>query len=347
MNGVVPGRSRSSAPRIFIAAAIAIAVLFFIFPKDAARGWLIAFSVFSQIALGSLALLLIHNLTSTCWGEAFGPVFRRLLWGVPLVAIFFVAVALNLRGLYPWAASPASIPHDVARFYLNPAGFWLRSVIALAGWILFAAFLLRGSIARLTAALGLTFYGVSGYVLGYDWIMSLGAPFISSSFFAEMAVQAMAAALAAAALSAPAVENERARSDIGAFLLASSLAVFYFDLMALAINWYGDLPDQAEWYLDRAGPWAAVAGAAVLFGAALPIISLLWSSVRASGTALRLVGASVLCGVTLHNIWLFAPIATPLALVIAAVAIVAMVAALIALAPIGENFLSGRRPSYA
>ncbi len=117
--------------------------------------------------------------------------------------------------------------------------------------------------------------------------------------------------------------------------------------MALAINWYGDLPDQAEWYLDRAGPWAAVAGAAVLFGAALPIISLLWSSVRASGTALRLVGASVLCGVTLHNIWLFAPIATPLALVIAAVAIVAMVAALIALAPIGENFLSGRRPSYA
>ncbi len=347
MNGVAPSHPISRAAKIFIAAAIAIIVLFFIFPKDSARGWLIAFSVFSQIVLGGLALLLIHNLTSTCWGEAFGPVFRRLLWGVPLLAIFFVAIALNLRGIYPWAASPASIPHDVARIYLNPVSFWVRSAVALAGWLLFALLLLRGNTSRLTAAFGLTFYGVSGYVLGYDWILSIGAPFISSSFFAEMAIQAILAALATAALFAPAIENERARSDIGAFLIAGCLAIFYFELMAGAINWYGDLPDQAEWYLERAGGWAAVAGAAVLFGAAIPIVSLLWSSVRASGTALRLIGVSVLCGVTLHNVWLFAPIATPLVLVLAAVSAVAMIAALIALQPKGENFLSESRPSYA
>lgn len=345
MNGVAPARPQGGASMIFIAAAIAIVVLFFIFPKDAARGWLIAFSVFSQIALGSLALLLIHDLTRTCWGDAFGPVFRRLLWGVPLLAIFFVPVAVNLREIYPWAVSSASIPHDVARIYLNPISFWVRSAVALAGWILIAALFLRGNAGRLTAALGLTFYGVSGYVLGYDWIMSIGAPFISSSFFAEMAIQAMLAALATAALFAPAIENERARSDLGAFLLAGCLAVFYFELMALAINWYGDLPDEAQWYLDRAGPWTAVAGAAVLFGAAIPIVSLLWGSVRASGTALRIIGISVLCGVTLHNIWLFAPIATPIALVSAAVAFVAMVAALVAIEPMAESFGTGR-PSY-
>jgi len=265
---------------------------------------------------------------------------------VPLLVIFFVPVAVNLREIYPWAASPSSIPPDVERIYLNPISFWVRSGVALAGWILFAVLLFRGNISRLTAAFGLTFYGLSGYVLGYDWIMSLGAPFISSSFFAEMAVQALLAALATAALSAPAIENERAKSDIGAFLIAGCLAVFYFELMALAINWYGDLPEQAQWYLDRAGPWAAVAGAAALFGAAIPIITLLWSSARASGTTLRVVGISVLCGITLHNVWLFAPIATPLALVSAAVSGIAMVAALIALEPIGENFLPERRPSY-
>jgi hypothetical protein len=345
MNDVAPRRTRNIAPIIFIGAAIAIIVLFFIFPTDAARGWLIAFSVFSQIALGSLALLLIHDLTTTSWGAAFGLVFRRLLWGVPLLVIFFIPVAVNLREIYPWAASPASIPHDVARIYLNPISFWVRSGVALAGWVLFAFLLFRGSISRLTAALGLTFYGVSGYVMGYDWIMSLGAPFISSSFFAEIAVQALLAALATAALSAPAIENERAKSDVGAFLIAGCLAVFYFELMAVAINWYGDLPEQAQWYLDRAGGWAAVAAAAALFGAAIPIITLLWSSARASGTALRLVGISVLCGITLHNVWLFAPIATPLALVMAAVSGVVMVAALIALEPMG--FLSERRPSYA
>ncbi len=347
MNGVAERPRRDMAQTVFVAAAIAIVVLFFVFPKEAARGWLIAFSVFSQIGLGSLALLLIHNLTGTCWGAAFGPVFRRLLWGVPLLAIFFIAVAVNLRAIYPWAATPASIPQDVARIYLNPAGFWLRSVIALAGWIFFAALLLRGNIGRLTAALGLTFFGLSSYVLGYDWILSIGAPFISSSFNAEMAIQAMLAALAAAALFAPAIQNDTAKSDLGAFLIAGCLAVFYFELMALIINWYGDLPDQARWYLDRAGPWAAVAVAAAFFGAAIPIVSLLWGSVRASGTGLRLIGVSVLCGIALHMVWLFAPIATPLALVSAAVAIVAMVAALVAAGPMGERFLSEGRLSHA
>ena len=233
MNGVAERPGRNMAQTVFIAAAIAIIVLFFVFPKEAARGWLIAFSIFSQIGLGSLALLLIHNLTRTCWGAAFGPVFRRLLWGVPLLAIFFIAVAVNLRAIYPWAATPASIPHDVARIYLNPAGFWLRSAVALAGWILFTTLLLRGNIGRLRAALGLTFFGLSSYVLGYDWILSIGAPFISSSFNAEMAIQAMLAALATAALFAPAIADDRARSDLGAFLIAGCLAVFYFELMAL------------------------------------------------------------------------------------------------------------------
>ena len=115
MNGVAPSRPRSRASAIFIAAAIAVIVLFIAVPQEAARGWLIAFSVFSQIALGSLALLLIHNLTRTRWGAAFGPVLRRLLWGVPLLAVFFLAIGLSVRGLYPWAASPASVPADVAR----------------------------------------------------------------------------------------------------------------------------------------------------------------------------------------------------------------------------------------
>jgi len=115
----------------------------------------------------------------------------------------------------------------------------------------------------------------------------------------------------------------------------------------LIINWYGDLPEQAKWYLDRAGPWAAVAAAAAVLGAAIPIVSLLWSSVRASGSELRLIGILVLCGIALHMVWLFAPIATPLALFSAAISGVAMAAALIAFEPIGENFLSVRRPGYA
>src|SRR5262249_28131577 len=105
------------ATRLFIAAGIATVILFVIFPREAAHGWLIAFAVFSQIALGSLALLLIDSLTGTRWGKAFGGVLRSFLLGIPLSAIFWLLIAFNLRTIYPWAASPETIPPDVAQIY--------------------------------------------------------------------------------------------------------------------------------------------------------------------------------------------------------------------------------------
>ena len=73
MNGAASNGWRRRARTASLRSAIAVFVLFIVSRQDAARGWLIAFSVFSQIVLGSLALLLLHELTSTRWGVAFGP----------------------------------------------------------------------------------------------------------------------------------------------------------------------------------------------------------------------------------------------------------------------------------
>ena len=189
--------------------------------------------------------------------------------------------------------------------------------------------LVNDTVSRLTAALGLVFFGVSSYVFGFDWILSVGAPFISSAFNAEIAIQCLMAGLAACALFAPAVGDRQARGDVGGFLLAASLGVAYFGLMSFIVNWYGDLPDQARWYLDRGGRWQVVLVAAVIFGAAVPIVSLLYGSVRNYGRPLRLVGASALLGIALHNLWLFSPLMTAQAILAAVIAFIAMVGALI------------------
>jgi hypothetical protein len=337
---------RRLASAMFVCGAVATIVLFLIFPRAAAHGWLIAFNLFSQIALGSLALLLIDSLTGTSWGRAFGGVLRGFLFGIPLAALFLIPIAINLREIYSWAASPEKLPQDVIRIYLNPGAFWLRSIIAFAGWILFAALLVRGKIARLTAALGLLFFGVSSYVIGYDWLLSASAPFNSSSFSAQMAIQAMLAALASAALFAPSTEDTRAKPDLGGFIIAGALAVFYFELMSFIVEWYGDLPDQAEWYLDRAGSWIYAAVLATIFGAALPIVSLLWGSVRKSGTGLLLVGCSVLFGIAVHIVWLLAPIAQPLTWLCALSSSLAMIGAFVAAQRLGEGLVAQRSTGY-
>ncbi len=344
-------RAHSTIPQgvlaaLFIAAGAATIAFFLVDPPAAARGWLVAFVLFSQAVLGGLALLLIHNLVHVRWGIHFSPLLKALILGVPLLAFLWIPVALHLGGIYPWVSAPPHVPSDVSAAYLNPQSFVLRSVVAFAGWMLFAVLLLIGeTIPRLTAALGLVFFGLSSYVFGFDWILSVGAPFISSSFNAEIAIQCLMAGLAACALFAPNVADKQARGDAGAFLLASSLGVFYFALMAYIVNWYGNLPDQAEWYLERGGRWLFILVAAVVFGAAVPIVSLLFGPVRNNGRPLRLVGASALLGIALHNLWLFAPLMTAQAIAAALISFIAMMGALLAVQRLGRRFIPEWRRS--
>ena len=114
--------------------------------------------------------------------------------------------------------------------------------------------------------------------------------------------------------------------------------------MSYIVNWYGNLPDQAEWYLERGGRWLFVVLAAVLFGAAIPVVSLLYGSVRNNGRPLRLVGGSALLGIALHNLWLFAPLMTGQSILAAAIAFIAMIGALVRVEQWGRRFiLEGRR----
>ena len=116
-------------------------------PEAAAAAGSCAFVLFSQMALGSMALLLIHNLVHVRWGVHFGRLLKALVLGVPLLAILWIPIAIHLGALYPWAL-PAQVPPDVHAAYLNPASFALRSIVALAGWVLFAVLLLINGTSR-------------------------------------------------------------------------------------------------------------------------------------------------------------------------------------------------------
>jgi len=297
--------------RLLAAAAIVAAILFFFAREPMARGWLAAFIPISQIALGGLALLLIDRLTSTRWAAGFRPYLTLFSAMVPALVLLWLPAALNLGSLYDWAANVHSVPKDVAAIYLNPVAFSLRSLASFAGWAFFALLLLKGWLSRPAAAAGLLFYGVSFNLIAYDWILSTDAPFASSAFGAEMAVQNIMAALAAAGLFAARVADAQARRDLGSFLMAVSLALLYFALISYIVNWYGDLPGQAEWYLRRSGAWASVIAAAAVSGSIIPIITLLFVRVRESIRGLRLVAASALLGIILHDLWHFAPLMHP------------------------------------
>ena len=173
----------------------------------------------------------------------------------------------------------------------------------------------------LLAALGLVFHALVISSVSIDWYLSLEAPFTSSSFGASVAISSLVGALALATLP-PYREGDPAIGDIGGLLLASILGITYIDFMAVLVIWYGDLPHEEIWFVERGGwPWALVAAASFLLVSLLPTLALLLSKVRNASGPLRRVGICVLAGLACYDAYLIAPPSGALALATGFIAI--------------------------
>lgn len=335
---------------LLIGAAVASAGLIVVAaftPTIAAAGWLVGFVFWSQVPVGSLAMLMIFRLTGGRWGEALHPVFAPAARSVPLLFALIIPVFIAIPLLNPWSRRAGDVKPDVLAYYLNAPFFIGRSLIAIAGWSVLAFLLPRvtGRPGQFLAAAGLVFHCTLISLVSVDWVLSIEPPFISSSFGASMAITQLIAALAWAALQAPQAAVYSVAGDVGGLLLAFVLGITYVDFMAFLVMWYGDLPARMSWFVERDHfPWSLLAAGAFLFGSAAPILALLLARVRNGLRELRTVAASVLAGLVLYHAYLIAPPFGAWALAAAALAIIAIGLLFTAVAgrPVGETAIAQR-----
>jgi hypothetical protein len=325
----------------FVGAAWAAAVLIVVAvfaPKTAAAGWLAGVAFWLQILVGSLTLIMIHRLTGGRWGEVIAPVLEPAVAALPLLALLVVPLLVSIPVLYPWSHRPDAIKPGVLSYYLNAPLFIGRTVLALAGWSALALCLprLRGAAGLMLAAFGLVFHVLILSSISIDWYLSLEAPFTSSSFGASVAIASLLGALALAAVLAPMRDDDPAVGDVGGLLLATVLGITYIDFMAVLVIWYGDLPHEEIWFVERDRlPWSVVALAAFVLVSLVPALALLLARVRNARRPLRVVGACTLAGLACYDAYLVAPPAGAWALLTAFVAVAGIGLVLIGL------FLSG------
>ena len=292
-----------------LAAMLGLIIWAVIAAETAARGWLMAFVFWSGIPIGALVLILIRTLTGGVWGEAAAPSLAPAAMVVPLFGLLFVPILIGLPLLFPWAANPQTVRPVVSHYYLNVTSYAARDLAAFLGWSVFALLVLRGSPRPLlVAGLGLAFHGLVVSLVAVDWVLSVDPHFSSTAFGACLAVQQIFSALAWAALFCPREASDEAVNELAGLLLATLVGTFYLVIMQYLVIWYSDLPDKVAWYARRGqGGWEALITLAFLFGSLFPFLALLLGGVRRSATALRAVGASVLLGVFLHDLWLLGP----------------------------------------
>src|ERR1043165_5061775 len=147
------------------------------------HSYLIAFVFWLGVALGCLALTMLHHLTSGAWGI----VIRRLLEAgmgtLPWFAVLFIPLVFGLRSIYQWTSG--GVPAGLSS-YLNAPFFVLRAALYFASWIWLARLLGRWSERqdkedstamlqrmRQLSAPGMVLYGFTASFAAIDWIMSL------------------------------------------------------------------------------------------------------------------------------------------------------------------------------
>jgi uncharacterized membrane protein len=276
------------------------------------RSYLFAYAYWSGIAIGSLAIIMLHHLSGGAWGM----MIRRPLEGatrtLPLVAILFAPIAFGIGNLYEWAHPEIVHADKILQQkapYLNGPFFLVRSILYFLVWMTLAHFLNRWSrqqdetgdpiLASRTETLsgpGLVVFGATATFASFDWVMSLEPHWFSTVFGLSFMVGQVLTAFSFVIALASFLSNRKPMSeaisashfhDLGKLTLAFVMLWAYLSFSQFLIIWSGNLPEETPYYVKRlTGGWQFFQLALILFHFALPFVLLLSRSLKRSGAKL-------------------------------------------------------------
>jgi hypothetical protein len=299
--------------------------------------YLVSFAFFLSISLGALFFVLLQHCTRAGWSVVVRRVAEAVAANVWLMAILAVPVILGMHRLYHWADAGAAA-HDPLLAsktgFLNPTFFVIRLVIYFAIWGVMASFLHRTSVAqdvsgdpaltlrmeRLSAP-GMVLFALSLNFAAFDLLMSLDPHWYSTIFgvyyFAASVVGFLAVmpkilyAIQARGILKNAVTVEHYH-DVGKLLFAFIVFWAYIAFSQYMLIWYGNLPEETEWFLKRqTGEWTTVSLILIFGHFLIPFLLLVSRMIKRRPLLLAITGSYValMCWIDIY--WLVIPEFSP------------------------------------
>jgi hypothetical protein len=306
---------------------------FFVDRERFFQAYLTAYLYVLGPALGSLAIVMLHNLTGGEWGFAIKRLLEAALRTLPLVALLFLPIALGVHRLYEWSHAETVAADPVLQHkapYLNVPFFLARALLYFCLWAGLALFMVRlaerydrklslKALRKLKAASG---FGLAAYVLSmsfasFDWAMSLEPHWFSTIYGVHFVVGQALSTLCLAILAAAFLARHepfarwlapRHFHDLGNLTLAFVLLWAYVSFSQFLIVWSGNLPEEVPWYLTRThAAWQGLALVLVVGHFAAPFVVLLVRSSKENARVLARLAAVLLALRFLDAYWLVAP----------------------------------------
>lgn len=302
-------------------------------PAQFFHSYLLAYLFWLGIALGSLAIVMLHHLTGGAWGLIIRRTLEASSRTLPLLAVLFVPLLFGLADLYSWARPDLVAGDELLQHkspYLNVPFFVLRAILYFAVWLGLAYWVNQWSLrqdhtadpalARRLETLsgpGLVLYGGTVTFASFDWGMSLEPHWFSTiygvMFMVGHALTALAFAIIVVMLLVErqpfvAVVTPAHLLDLGNLLLAFVVLWAYIAFSQFLIIWSGNLVEEIPWYMRRlAGGWQWIAVFLLVFHFALPFLLLLSRRTKRNLRLLATVAVGLLVVHLLDVLWLVAP----------------------------------------
>src|SRR5919202_574598 len=149
-------RARGPALVVGVVALVLALALSFVapggFPVAFWRPYLVGYTFWVGVAVGSLPLIMLHHLTGGGWGVVLRRIFEAATRTLPLLALLYLplAAAVLTHTLYPWTFPELAREHAVAHkgLYFNVWLFFARTAFYFAVWFLLMRSLNRWSLEQ-------------------------------------------------------------------------------------------------------------------------------------------------------------------------------------------------------
>jgi len=313
------------------------AVGYFVSPEQFFRSYLLGFVFWFGIALGSMAILMIHHIAGGAWGAVIRRILESSIGTIPLLAVLFLPIAFGIHHLFEWSHADVVAKDAILQAkepYLNAPFFLVRAAVYFVVWIVVAMLLRRWSLLqdqdgdpRVTVRMelmsrgGLVLYGLTVTFAAVDWMMSLEPHWFSTVYgLLVMAGQGLAAFAFAIPLAVLLSRQKNVARffgpsqfhDLGNLMLAFTMIWAYLSFSQLLIIWSGNLPEEIVWYLNRSqGGWKVVGYSLLFLHFAVPFGVLLSRKIKQTGRKLALVALWLLVMRLVDLYWLVGPAFSP------------------------------------
>ncbi|HEX6163450.1 MAG TPA: hypothetical protein VFZ31_08795 [Vicinamibacterales bacterium] len=240
------------------------------------QAYLIAYTFWMGVILGSMALLMVQHLSGGVWGIILRRPFEAAVRTLPIMTVFFLPIVLGMHSLYEWTHEGITETDPLIAskaLYLNTPFFLIRQAIFFAIWNVMGYLLTKWSaehdrtgdpalldkLSKLSGA-GLVIYGLTLTFAMVDWTMSVNPHWFSTIwgmlYAGGQGLSAFAFGICVLVLLSQTAPLNRVLTshhfhDLGKFLFAFLMLWAYLSFSQFLIIWSANIPEEIPHYLDR------------------------------------------------------------------------------------------------